>query len=108
VRRKRSGGIGEVAVVGGEAGEDDLSLGTVGERLRDREQVIEAVLVPDKDQDRTRRSGAWVLGASSGSWRRIACSSSRRAGDGSMPSSATNVRRVVRYTSSASACRPAA
>ena len=40
------------------------------------------------------------------SWRRIADSSARSSGDGSIPSPSTSARWASRYASSASACRP--
>ena len=61
------------------------------------------------DGCRPRPARARGGGAGSGtSWRRIADSSARSSGDGSIPSPSTSARWASRYASSASACRPAA
>ena len=52
-------------------------------------------------------AGAGALGCRAASWSRICCSSRRRSGPGSRPSSSRSRRRPSPRTASASACRPA-
>ena len=100
LRRQCSGRGGEVAVVGCEAGEDELSPGAARERLRDREQVAEAVLVPGEDHDGAQRAAAWTAARARG----LAAGSPARAPAG--PGTARS--RARRRTSAASCGRPRA
>ena len=68
-----------------------------------RSRPISCVLIATADEPATASFG--VGGASSGSWRRIACSSERSSSPASRPSSSPRARCVARRTSRASVCR---
>ena len=69
-------------------------------------QLGEDARHPATGVGRDRRALAAAATGSGTSWRRIADSSARSSGEGSIPSPSTSARCASRYAASASACRP--